>query len=62
MKSFKSLIGSIIVLLFAILIIESCESPSLVDNPPPFIEIIAGPHENQVLDKDEVYFKWKGNK
>ncbi|RMD49203.1 MAG: hypothetical protein D6830_05370 [Ignavibacteria bacterium] len=39
----------------------SCESPSLIDSPPPFIEIIEGPNENQVLNVDEVYFKWRGS-
>ncbi len=60
----KSLLRFFIVLIFVMLsayLIESCESPSLVDNPPPFIQIIEGPKQNAVLDKDNVYFKWKGS-
>lgn len=55
----------ILIVMFIILagqyLFLSCESPGLIDNPPPFIEIIEGPSPNQVLSKDEVYFKWRGS-
>lgn len=39
----------------------SCEAPTLVENPPPFIEFIEAPIENDSLDVDFTYFQWKGS-
>ncbi len=61
MKNALRFIAVLFLVFLSAYLIESCESPSLVDNPPPFIEIIDGPKQNQVLDKDQVYFKWKGS-
>lgn len=61
MKAQVKILMALFVMLAGQYLIISCDSPSLVDVPPPFIEIIDGPKENQVLPVDEVYFKWRGS-
>ena len=50
---------------FSILLISvfavRCNTGGVVDNPPPFLEIIDGPLESEVLSKDKVVFAWRGN-
>ena len=50
---------------FSILLISlfavSCNTGGVVDNPPPFLEIIDGPKDSEVLSKDKVVFAWRGN-
>ncbi len=61
MKAHVKYLIVLLIILAGQYIFISCESPSLIDSPPPFIEIIEGPKENQVLNVDEVYFKWRGS-
>lgn len=50
---------------FSILLISlfvmSCNTGGVVDNPPPFLEIIDGPQDSEILSKDKVVFAWRGN-
>lgn len=50
---------------FSILLISlfavTCNTGGVVDNPPPFLELIDGPKESEVLSKDKVVFAWRGN-
>lgn len=48
------------ILILGLLALSSCDTPKLVDQPPPFIEIIDGPC-GEVLDKDFATFVWKGS-
>ncbi len=61
MKNSIRFVAVLMLVILSAYLIESCESPNLVDNPPPFIQIIDGPKQNEVLSKDNVYFKWKGS-
>ncbi len=61
MKVSIKLIAFLTSVILSAYLVQSCESPSLVDNPPPFIQIIEGPKQNAVLNEDHVYFKWKGS-
>jgi hypothetical protein len=61
MKALVKFMMVLVIILAGQYIVLSCDSPGLVDNPPPFIEITDGPNQNQVLNLDEVYFKWRGS-
>lgn len=56
-KYFLTHFSLLLISLFAI----SCNTGGVVDNPPPFLEIIDGPKESETLSKDKVVFAWRGN-
>lgn len=48
-------------LLLLISMLSSCDAGGIVDKPPPFLEIISGPIQNEILNVDKVSFTWKGS-
>jgi len=38
-----------------------CSTGGVVDSPPPFLELIEGPQESEVVSQDKVVFVWRGN-
>jgi|GEM_PF-437241 len=54
-------ISVFLTILFLSTFIISCNTGGVVDNPPPFLEIIDGPSDNEVITKDKVVFTWRGN-
>ncbi|MCK9426303.1 MAG: hypothetical protein M0Q21_09725 [Ignavibacteriaceae bacterium] len=57
MKYFLKHFSILFISLFAL----TCNTGGVVDNPPPFLELIDGPQESEVLTKDKVVFVWRGN-
>jgi hypothetical protein len=57
MKYLLKLFSILFISLFAL----TCNTGGVVDNPPPFLELIDGPQESEVLTKDKVVFVWRGN-
>lgn len=57
MKYFVIPFSILLISLFAV----SCNTGGVVDNPPPFLEIIDGPQDSEILSKDKVVFAWRGN-
>src|SRR3989339_1479587 len=57
MKYFVIHFSILLISLFAM----SCNTGGVVDNPPPFLEIIDGPQDSEILSKDKVVFAWRGN-
>lgn len=55
----KELAALVIVILSAAMF-GSCKG-GLADIPPSYFEIIEGPAENEVLNVDQAYFKWRGS-
>ncbi len=56
-KYFLTHFSLLLISLFAL----SCNTGGVVDNPPPFLEIIDGPKDSETLSKDKVVFAWRGN-
>ncbi len=48
-------------LIFASILFQGCNSTHVVDNPPPFVEIINGPENGEVLSVNYVSFSWIGS-
>lgn len=59
-KKMKYFVKHFSILLISLLAI-SCNTGGVVDNPPPFLEIIDGPQDSEILSKDKVVFAWRGN-
>ncbi|MFA6977790.1 MAG: hypothetical protein WC209_00590 [Ignavibacteriaceae bacterium] len=57
MKYFTKHFSLILLSLFAM----SCNTGGVVDNPPPFLEIIDGPQDSEIVSKDKIVFAWRGN-
>jgi hypothetical protein len=49
------------ILFLAALFFTSCNQGSIVDNPPPFLEIVEGPLQGEILTLDLVRFVWRGS-
>ena len=41
--------------------LAGCEAPTLVDDPPPFLDFLESPNAGDSLDVDFTYFLWKGS-
>lgn len=59
-KKMKYLLKHFSILLISLFTV-TCNTGGVVDNPPPFLELIDGPKESEVLSKDKVVFAWRGN-
>lgn len=59
-KKMKYLLKHFSILLISLFAV-TCNTGGVVDNPPPFLELIDGPKESEVLSKDKVVFAWRGN-
>jgi len=57
----KILLPGIFLLGLSVLSISCNSGGGVIDNPPPFLEIIDGPQENEVVPQDKVVFAWRGN-
>lgn len=67
MKSMKFTFvrSSAAVVMFAALLMlplfSSCTTGGIVDNPPPFLQFVEGPAENETILQDRTLISWKGN-
>ncbi len=48
-------------IIVAILFLHNCNTTQVVDNPPPFLEIVEGPADGEVLTHSYVTFGWRGS-
>jgi hypothetical protein len=51
----------LIILTSALFFTTACNTTQVVDNPPPFLEIIEGPADGDVLTVNYVTFGWQGS-
>ncbi len=47
--------------IFSFALLYGCDSTQVVDNPPPFLEIVEGPSNGEVLTRSYVTFGWQGS-
>ncbi len=45
----------------SLIFFNGCNSTPVVDNPPPFLEIVEGPENGAVLTRNYVTFGWQGS-
>jgi len=51
----------LVIIISGIFLFNSCDAPSLVDVPLPFIEFVNAPNPGEMLKNDHTFFKWRGN-
>jgi len=51
----------LVIIVSGIFLLNSCNAPSLVDSPLPFIEFVNAPNSGEILNEDHAFFKWRGN-
>ncbi len=61
LKKFTSLILVLFTAIFSLTNFNACNTGNIVDNPPPFVQIIEGPLEGQIIVQDFVNFVWNAS-
>lgn len=58
---YSSIIFALLGMLFSMTHFNACNTGNIVDNPPPFVQIIEGPLEGEVITQDFVNFVWNAS-